>query len=155
MLVTYPEAYSEPCQISKIKSFEKIINGSQPSTIFTKISILDVWQGSEYAFAKTSLRLSKHFVNRYKLVSGKLGSSFNWIGNGNELVKNGLEMNEPNEPWRSNLIYWPDTYWKVSTCMINPKPHVKLKHAIFFIQMTFLDLMTSISKIYLNQGLIQ
>ena len=34
------ETYSEPCQTSKIT------NGSQPSIIFTKSSILDVWHTS-------------------------------------------------------------------------------------------------------------
>ena len=35
------EAYSEPYQTSKIEVFAKIV-------IFVKISMLDVWQGSEY-----------------------------------------------------------------------------------------------------------
>ena len=46
------EAYSEPCQTSKIESFAKIVNGFMPLTIFAKRSILDVWQGSEYASGK-------------------------------------------------------------------------------------------------------
>ena len=37
------EAYSEPCQTSKMELFKKIVN------IFAKRSILDVWQGSKYA----------------------------------------------------------------------------------------------------------
>ena len=43
------EAYSEPSQTSKMDSFAKIVNGVQPLIIFAKHSILDVWQGSEYA----------------------------------------------------------------------------------------------------------
>ena len=35
------EAHSEPCQESKVKLFQSL-------TIFSKSSILDVWQGSEY-----------------------------------------------------------------------------------------------------------
>ena len=35
------EAYSEPCQTSKMLAVEHI---------FAKHSILDVWQGSEYAY---------------------------------------------------------------------------------------------------------
>ena len=31
--------------------FTKIVNGLKPLTNFAKNSILDVWQGSEYAFA--------------------------------------------------------------------------------------------------------
>ena len=56
-----PEAYSEPCQTSKMERFAKIFNGWKPfaekvkgwrpSTIFAKISILDAWYGSEYIFA--------------------------------------------------------------------------------------------------------
>ena len=34
--------YAEPCQISKIERFAKIINGFKPLTIFAKHSILDV-----------------------------------------------------------------------------------------------------------------
>ena len=41
------KACSEPCQTSKIKHFAKIINGLFLLTIFTKRTILDVWQGSE------------------------------------------------------------------------------------------------------------
>ena len=44
------EAHSEPSQLSKKEYFAKIINGWKLSTIFAKNSILDVWQGSEYAF---------------------------------------------------------------------------------------------------------
>ena len=43
------EAYSEPCQISKIVRFAKIVNSFQSLTIFAKRSILDVSQGSEYS----------------------------------------------------------------------------------------------------------
>ena len=41
--------YSELSQTSKIKLFVKIINGSQPLTIFAKNFILDFGCGSEYA----------------------------------------------------------------------------------------------------------
>ena len=34
--------YPEPTQTSKTESFAKIVNDFQPSTIFIKISILDV-----------------------------------------------------------------------------------------------------------------
>ena len=40
------QAYSEPCQISKMDLFANIINGKS-STIFSKSFILDVFQGSE------------------------------------------------------------------------------------------------------------
>ena len=36
------ETYLEPCQISKMECFAKIINGFQPLTIFARRSILDV-----------------------------------------------------------------------------------------------------------------
>ena len=40
------QVYSEPCQTSKIERFSK------PLTIFSKYSILVVWQGSEHATMK-------------------------------------------------------------------------------------------------------
>ena len=40
------ETYSEPCQTSTLVLLSKITNGSQPSIIFTKSSILDVWHTS-------------------------------------------------------------------------------------------------------------
>ena len=43
------EAYSEPCQISKIEAFAQIVNGFQFLTILAKSSILNVWQGYEFA----------------------------------------------------------------------------------------------------------
>ena len=42
------ETYSEPCQISKMEVFAKIVNGFSFLTIFTKNSILDVWHNSEF-----------------------------------------------------------------------------------------------------------
>ena len=34
--------------MSKVERFKKIVNGFYPLAIFTKVCILDVWQGSEY-----------------------------------------------------------------------------------------------------------
>ena len=48
------ETYSKPCQITKRQIFWKIVNGLQPLIIFTKSSILDDWQCSEYASARTN-----------------------------------------------------------------------------------------------------
>ena len=44
------EAYSEPYEISKMKLSTKMVKGFQPLIIFTKRSILDVWQGSEFIY---------------------------------------------------------------------------------------------------------
>ena len=43
------EAYSEPCQTSKMEVFGKIVNGFSFLIIFGKSSILDVFQDSEFA----------------------------------------------------------------------------------------------------------
>ena len=43
------EAYSEPCQTSKIEVFAKTVNRLSFLTIFAKSSILDAWQDSEFA----------------------------------------------------------------------------------------------------------
>ena len=56
---------TEPCQISKMKHVTKIVNRSQPLTIFVKRSILDVCQGSEY----TSVRESKLPGNKQQCIS--------------------------------------------------------------------------------------
>ena len=45
----YTKASLGPRQTSKMKVFEKIVDGFQLITIFAKSSILDIWQGSEYA----------------------------------------------------------------------------------------------------------
>ena len=54
---------AEPCQLSKMGLFTKILNGQKPCTIFAKTSILDVWQDSEYAFdlfdKKTFLNIAR------------------------------------------------------------------------------------------------
>ena len=47
--VYYSQAYSEPCQTSKIERFAKVFNGKNPSTIFTQWFILDVLQNFKYA----------------------------------------------------------------------------------------------------------
>ena len=43
--------YSEPCQTTEMELFANIVNDL---TIFTKSSILDFWQGSEYATVTTA-----------------------------------------------------------------------------------------------------
>ena len=48
---TSSEAYSEPCQTSKMVNFAKIYKVFQLLTIFAKCSVLDVWQHSEYVSA--------------------------------------------------------------------------------------------------------
>ena len=47
-----PKASSQPCQTSKIELPEKLVNSFQQFTTFTKNSILDVYQGYEYASGK-------------------------------------------------------------------------------------------------------
>ena len=43
--------YSKSCQASRREIFLKIVNGTKPLIIFAKHFILDVWQGSNYAYA--------------------------------------------------------------------------------------------------------
>ena len=43
-----PELYSEPCQTTKMKLFEKLVSTRKSLTIFAKHSILDIRQGSEH-----------------------------------------------------------------------------------------------------------
>ena len=45
----WPDAYSEPCQASKIECFAEILNSFQPLNICALSSILDALQVSEYA----------------------------------------------------------------------------------------------------------
>ena len=42
-----PETYSELCQTSKMERFVELSNDIYLLTIFSKRSILDVWQGSK------------------------------------------------------------------------------------------------------------
>ena len=44
------ESYSQPSQISKTELFVKIVNGRKSASTFKNSSILDVEQGSGYAF---------------------------------------------------------------------------------------------------------
>ena len=50
------EAFSVSCKTSEMEHFAKLINGWKPLIIFTKRSILVVWQSSEYVFVKNLLR---------------------------------------------------------------------------------------------------
>ena len=58
-----PEAYSEPCQTSKMELFVKMINGWKPLTIFAKSSISDYCQCSEYASTLLLIFNQKVFQN--------------------------------------------------------------------------------------------
>ena len=42
------EAYSESCQVYTMKLFAKVVNGFHQNIIFTKNSIIDIWQSSRY-----------------------------------------------------------------------------------------------------------
>ena len=42
LLKRYPKAYSEPCEVSEMECFAKIVNGLMPLPIFAKQFILDV-----------------------------------------------------------------------------------------------------------------
>ena len=59
------EACSELCQTTKKERFAKIVNDFQTSTFFEKNSILDIWQGSEYA-SKCFFFLMLSAVNELK-----------------------------------------------------------------------------------------
>ena len=65
---------SEPCQTSKMKLFGKIVQAFQPSNIFAKSFILDVWHGSEYAsgtviiFCIVETEFSIMLLNIYRLI---------------------------------------------------------------------------------------
>ena len=48
-VVTGFRANSESCQLSKMELFVKIVKKENSFTIFVKVPILDVWQGSEHA----------------------------------------------------------------------------------------------------------
>ena len=64
------EAYSEPCQRSKIEVFAKIVKGFSFLTIFAKSSILDVCQDSELASeASNDLRKKLHLscLTRFRI----------------------------------------------------------------------------------------
>ena len=58
-----PEAYSEPCQTSKMELFAKIVNGFSYLNIFAKSSISDVSQNSEFA-SEASNDLHNHMFGR-------------------------------------------------------------------------------------------
>ena len=57
---------SESCKTSKMELFAKIVKNEKPFTIFVKTSILDVWQGSEYASELASKVTDVLFLNRFE-----------------------------------------------------------------------------------------
>ena len=56
LMVYWADAYTDSCQTSEIELFVKIVSNWKLLTFFSKKkkknSILDVWQGSEYASAE-------------------------------------------------------------------------------------------------------
>ena len=63
------EAYSEPCQTSKMKCFAKIINGLKLLTIFAKRSILDVWTFFWKYYQKNTYLICKCFARVLRLLT--------------------------------------------------------------------------------------
>ena len=57
---------SESCQASKLEHFTKIVKNEKPFTIFVKTSILDVWQGSEYASELASKVTDVSFLKQFE-----------------------------------------------------------------------------------------
>ena len=79
--------YSEPCHISEMELFEKIINVKQPLTILAKSCILDVSKGSEDAM-KLPLMTSQHFLSIEKWFKSFFDQVyFNCIVSGDEQFK--------------------------------------------------------------------
>ena len=60
------EGNSESCQKSKMEPFAKIVKNENPFIIFVKTSILDVWQGSEYASELASKVTDVSFLNQFE-----------------------------------------------------------------------------------------
>ena len=58
-----PEEYLETCQISKMKRFE-----AKSCKLIAKHSIIDAWQGSEYASATNNLFQPIQFLGKVKKV---------------------------------------------------------------------------------------
>ena len=79
IIANHPNEYSELCQISRWSFFCKNI-GFKPLTIFTKSSILDAWQGSEYASdINTSIKMQyKTFKGRIRTLLKK--TVIKWLG---------------------------------------------------------------------------
>ena len=66
----YSETYSDQCQISNMESFAKLVDVFEQLTIFAKLSILDVWQGSECGFAAdTYSSVGKKLMQLQELLS--------------------------------------------------------------------------------------
>ena len=84
-MVYWTEAYSEPCQTSKMDLFAKIFDEWKQLTIFEKSSILDVWSGSEYASAECKVncldRLYYMYCNKFYVWNNMyiLPFQYNWI----------------------------------------------------------------------------
>ena len=65
--ITCEEAYSEPCQTSKMNYFAKIVNGFQPLTNIAKLSILDVFSVMNMLFK--FLKQPNILRNLYEIIS--------------------------------------------------------------------------------------
>ena len=61
IILKQPEAYSETSQTSKTECFAKIVDSEKPVTIFSKFSILNIWQDSEYA-SDNHFQISPRFL---------------------------------------------------------------------------------------------
>ena len=46
-----------------MERFQKLVNGFKPLTIFSKRSILDAWQGSEYAYGMLLDKISDSCID--------------------------------------------------------------------------------------------
>ena len=60
------EAYTKPCQTSKVECFAEMVNGSTMLTVFAKHFLLNVCQSSEYGFAIIKVFHSKIAVKRFR-----------------------------------------------------------------------------------------
>ena len=60
------EANSQPCQTFKMELFARIVKNWNPFTICAKASILDIWQGSEYASELASKLKDVSFWNQFE-----------------------------------------------------------------------------------------
>ena len=70
MFHTFSEAYTEASRTSKMECFTKLGNCWKPLIVYAKTSTSDVWQGSEYTSAISSLKRSSFDATQLKQSPG-------------------------------------------------------------------------------------
>ena len=136
------EAWSKPFKISKKEIFAKIVSSWKLLNVFTKTSILDVWQGSEHASASQHSDHKTWICHMHCVKSARVrsfcGPYFPAFGLNTEMRGNRDQKNSKYEHFSGS--YECQVYIQFTSCIHFEDCHIWTEATIFLENICYISL---------------